>query len=95
MEDNLLHPLKEKLPIDVILSGMVIEVSPPQLLNALFPIVVTLLGMVIEVSPLQLLNALFPIVVTLLGMVMSPVAAVEHPANVVLVLSVYTNHPST
>ena len=43
--------------MEVTLFGMVTEVKPLQLLNALPPMEVTLFGMVTEVKPLQPPNA--------------------------------------
>ena len=56
--------MNASLPIEVTDDGIVIEVSPVQLLNAELPIEVTLDGIVIEVSAVQLMNAVFSILFT-------------------------------
>ena len=55
------------LPIEITLSGIVMEVSPLQASNALSPMVIRLLGNVMEVKPPHPSNASSSIVVTLLG----------------------------
>ena len=57
-------------PIEVTLSGMVMEVRLLQFRKALSPMEVTPSGMVMEVSVSQEVNAYSPIVLTLSGMVM-------------------------
>ena len=53
-----MHPLNALSPMDVTLSGMVIEANDEQPLNAYLPIDVTLSGMVIDVKDLQSSKAL-------------------------------------
>jgi hypothetical protein len=67
---RLVHNRNAEEPMEVILLGTSMEVSPLQPKKAPFPMLVTLLGIIIELNPLQYSNELFPIEVTLLGIVM-------------------------
>ena len=52
MVDRLLHSEKAPLPMDVTISGILIEVKPTQSKKALSPIFVTVFGMTVFEHPL-------------------------------------------
>ena len=61
------HCQKACSPIEVTLLGMVMDVSPLQLLKAPSPMETMLLGMFIDLRLLQSEKAQFPMDITLLG----------------------------
>lgn len=67
---RLLQYLKDVLPIDVTLFGILRLVTPVILPKAKLPILVTLLPMFMLVAALQLQNPLLLMLVTLSGIVM-------------------------